>query len=216
MKLTTEQIQIIETALNEKCNFKDFDDVRIELVDHIATEIEQELETNAYSFEQAFVKVMTRWNPLILPKSWSWYDNVPYIVCQLWKKMDLKYNYSAIPITLLISIFLLYFRKEVSLAYITYSVSLIGLVVSFYLINLHRKNQYNTVLSVYASNQIYTLTGVLILNIITNIGLNIYDRDMESVPMLWVIIHITVILILRTILMRKNIKIENQLLKVSS
>src|SRR5690606_22477947 len=99
MKLTTEQIQIIETALNEKCNFKDFDDVRIELVDHIATEIEQELETNAYSFEQAFVKVMTRWNPLILPKSWSWYDNVPYIVCQLWKKLDLKLLYLAIPIS---------------------------------------------------------------------------------------------------------------------
>src|SRR5690606_4552690 len=102
MKLTTEQIQIIETALNENCNFKEFDEVRIVSVDHIATEIEQETETHAYSFEQAFVKVMTRWNPLILPKSWSWYDNVPYIVCQLWKKLDLKLLYSAIPITLLI------------------------------------------------------------------------------------------------------------------
>lgn len=103
MKLTTEQIQIIETALNDKCNFKDFDDVRIELVDHIATEIEQELETNTNSFEQAFVKVMTRWNPMILPRTWSRYENVPFMVSKLWKRLDWKFQFSTIPLAALFS-----------------------------------------------------------------------------------------------------------------
>lgn len=33
MKLSVRQIDFIETALIEQCNFKDFDDVRMELTD---------------------------------------------------------------------------------------------------------------------------------------------------------------------------------------
>lgn len=216
MKLSEQQIQIIETALIEKCEFHNFDDVRIELVDHIATEIEAEIETDNLTFESAFVKVMHRWNPIILPKSWSRYENVPYIVCELWKKLDWKYNYSSIPLTLLIGYVLLQFKQEKVAAFAMYGIAFIGVLVGIYLIKLQRSNQFNTVLSMYAGMNLYYIVFLLILGIGVNFGLNIYDGDYASTPVLWVIVHCTIILIFRTILMRKNITIENQLLKVSS
>src|SRR5574344_1829717 len=101
-QLTTEQLQFIENALIDKCNFKYFDDVRLEVVDHIASEIEEEIQNNNISFNQAFVTIMTKWNPLILPKTWSRYENIPYIVTKLWKSLDWKFQFSAIPITLVV------------------------------------------------------------------------------------------------------------------
>src|SRR5690554_551466 len=216
MKLSDQQIQIIDTALIEKCEFDNFDDVHIELVDLIATEIGVEIETDNLTFESAFVKVMHRWNPIILPNSWSRYENVPYIVCKLWKKLDWKYNYSSIPLTLLIGYVLLQFKQEKVAAFAMYSIAFIGVLVGIYLIKLQRSNQFNIVLSMYAGMNLYYIVFLLILGIGVNFGLNIYDGDYASTPALWVTVHCTIILIFRTILMRKNITIENQLLKVSS
>ncbi|UUV22177.1 hypothetical protein [Paenimyroides aestuarii] len=215
MKLSVEQIHFIETALIVKCNFKDFDDVRMELTDHIASEIEVEIENNRLLFDTAFVKVMTRWNPMILPKSWSRYENVPYMVCKLWKSLDWKYNFSAIPFTLILTVGIMFLqRKEVEVGFLIYFIEFIGVLSCLFLNFKARKNKFKTTLSIYATDRLFTYSLLLILFISIAIGLNVYDGDTKSQPLLWVIIHTTVILSLRSILMYKNVKIENQLLKV--
>lgn len=210
MKLTTEQIQIIETALNEKCNFKDFDDVRIELVDHIATEIEQELETNVYSFEQAFVKVMTRWNPLILPKSWSWYDNVPYIVCQLWKKLDLKLLYLAIPVSAVyVYFFTLLLERNFPVYSITVPIILTGLGCTLFLVYRKFSNKTKTTMGGYALYKIYGQTLAMLLFFVL-----FFINERFAKISLFPLIYISFVMIGKAWVMKKHIKIENQLLKV--
>jgi hypothetical protein len=61
MKLTTEQLQCIDQTLIKK-GIK-FDDIKIEVIDHIASEIECEIETNQKPFLEAFNQVFERWKP---------------------------------------------------------------------------------------------------------------------------------------------------------
>lgn len=214
-RLTQEQIEQIDYTLRKQYSFEKFDDVRMELVDHIATDVETEMNQNKILFDDALLKVLIKWKQEISWDRASKYDSVPRIVSTFWKKLDLKYNYSIIPISILISAVLMYFRKQEFIGYITYGMAFIGLSINIYLIRLYRQNKFNTVLSVYASNQIYILFGALIFGIATNIVLNVYDGDMKSMPAQWLIVHATITVVLRTLLMRKNIKIENQLLKVN-
>jgi hypothetical protein len=57
MKLTTEQIEIIDQTLIDKGVV--YDDIKLELLDHIITDIE--LETEGSNFDVAFSKVMLKW-----------------------------------------------------------------------------------------------------------------------------------------------------------
>jgi len=60
MKLTTEQIEFINQTLIKK-GIK-FDDLKIEVLDHIASQIESEMEVTQTTFPDAFTKVFERWN----------------------------------------------------------------------------------------------------------------------------------------------------------
>ena len=62
MKLTTEQIAIISDYI-DYCGIKEID-IKLELVDHIATQTEEAIVMNEVSFEQALRKVMANWYPL--------------------------------------------------------------------------------------------------------------------------------------------------------
>lgn len=215
MKLSAEQIDFIETALIEKCNFKDFDDVRMELTDHIATEIETEIENNKLLFDAAFVKVMTRWNPMILPKSWSRYENVPYIVCKLWKSLDWKFQFAAIPIAALISyLFFLLQERDFSVYLLLLPILLAGLISNIYL--LYRKIiiKIHSTLSSYALHKIFKLS----LGMLLFIGLNIlvFNGITENSiqPLSFPTIYISLIMMGKSWVMHKHLKIENQLLKV--
>ena len=95
-----------------------------------------------------------------------------------------------------------------------YIVGFVGLFLGGYLMKLFSKNKFNTVLSIYAEDQIKIYVGILVLALLVNMGLNYSDGDVISRPALFVIIHTTLVFVMRTITMRKNIKIENQLLKV--
>lgn len=61
MKLTTEQIECINQTLIKK-GIK-FDDIKIEVIDHIASEIECKMETNQQTFLEASHQVFDRWKP---------------------------------------------------------------------------------------------------------------------------------------------------------
>ena len=57
MKLTNEQIAIIDQTLMDKGVI--YDDIKLELLDHIVTDIE--LETEESNFDVAFSKAMFKW-----------------------------------------------------------------------------------------------------------------------------------------------------------
>ena len=62
MKLTKEQITIISDYI-DYCGIKEID-IKLELVDHIATQTEEAIVMDGVSFEQALRKVMANWYPL--------------------------------------------------------------------------------------------------------------------------------------------------------
>ena len=215
MKLSTEQIDFIETALIEKCNFKDLDDVRMELTDHIATEIEAEMGNSKLLFDDPFVKVMTRWNPMILPKSWSRYENVPYIVCKLWKSLDWKFQFAAIPVAVLMSyFFFLLQERDFSVYLLLLPILFCGIISNIYLLYRKFTNKINSTLSSYALHKIFKLS----LGMLLFIGLNIlvFNGVTENSiqPLSFPTIYISLIMIGKAWVMHQHLKIENQLLKV--
>lgn len=214
-RLTTQQIQLIEKALIKKCNFKNFDDVRLEIVDHIASEIEEVIQNNNISFDDAFVTIMTKWNPLILPKMWSRYEEIPYIVAKLWKSLDWKFQFSAIPITLVISLLAYYSKQNGVSGYIFLLPILItGVFANVYLLIRKNNNKVNSTLSTYALQKIYvqtlTLFGFLIIN-----GFFLSEGTTETIlPLFWPSTYISLLMFGKALVMHKHIIIENQLLKV--
>lgn len=62
MKLTKEQITIISDYI-DYCGIKEID-IKLELLDHIATQTEEAIVMDGVSFEQALRKVMANWYPL--------------------------------------------------------------------------------------------------------------------------------------------------------
>lgn len=73
MKLTTEQIAIIDQTL--VLNGVVYDDVKLELIDHIASEIEVLMEENILSFEENLKSVFNNWKTQLQPSSSFWIRN---------------------------------------------------------------------------------------------------------------------------------------------
>lgn len=69
MKLTTTQIEEINETLIQKGLI--YDDIKLEVIDHIASEIENELENNQSYFTEAFEDVFSKWqSELKLTSNW--------------------------------------------------------------------------------------------------------------------------------------------------
>ena len=213
-QLTTDQINHIDYVLRNNYSFEDFDDLRVELLDHIASDVETLMENNSISFEEALQKVLCEWNDEISCDKSSFYNSVPKIVGTLWKKLDWKYNICVLPLTFILVYGSLSFSKENWVTYAMYFVACVGLVLGAYLLNLLRKKQFNTVMSMYSNNKIMFYVGLFLFALLLNIEANYSDGDLRSRPALFVVIHTTLVFAVRIIIMRKHIKIENQLLKV--
>lgn len=67
-QLTTEQIQLIEKKLYTDYDFY-YDDAKHEVIDHIASEIEEKMKSN--SFETSFNDVFTNWHSNLQETEWS-------------------------------------------------------------------------------------------------------------------------------------------------
>lgn len=214
MKLSAEQIEYVDYVLSKHYSFENFNDLRIELLDHIASDVELEMQNNNMSFDNALPNVLHKWNNEITCDRDSYYNRVPIIVAKLWKKLDWKYNICILPLTAILVFGSMSFSKENWITYVMYFMACIALILGTYLLNLLRKNQFNTVLSMYSKNKIKLYVGIFLFALILNIGTNYSDGDLLSRPALFVVIHTTLVFAVRTIIMRKNIKIENQLLKV--
>lgn len=108
MKLTKQQIEIIDRTL--VLNGMVYDDVKLELIDHIATDIENQLEHQKSNFEAALKKSFENWSDqLHLAKSF-WVNTkkaVPRMLLDKWilesKKKLIKGSIIAIVLTVLIT-----------------------------------------------------------------------------------------------------------------
>ena len=159
-------------------------------------------------------EIFQRWNDEIAWNRNSKYKTVPKMVSNLWGKLDWKYNYSVMPITVIIFFVTLQFRREDWVTYGMYLVGFFGVVLGSYLLILSYKNQFNTVLSNYVKDKLKLYFGYLIVLLMVNLGVNYMDGDLLSRPSFVFIVQLSLVFFMRTIIMRKNIKIENQLLKV--
>lgn len=83
MKLTTEQICIINETL--VLNGLVYDDVKLELLDHIASEIEQKLDDKELQFEEALQIAFSNWKSQLHASTSFWISggkSVPKIIIQ--------------------------------------------------------------------------------------------------------------------------------------
>src|SRR5690554_3317816 len=122
MQLITDQINHIDYVLRNDYSFEYFDDLRVELLDHIASDVEALMETNSISFEEALPVVLYKWNDEISWDRNSKYNRVPKMVSKLWKKLDWKYNYCIIPLTAILCFGSIPYRKEEWMTYAMYVV----------------------------------------------------------------------------------------------
>jgi hypothetical protein len=65
MKLTNQQIAQIEETL--VLNGLKYEDIKLEITDHIASEIEEKIDNETSSFEVAFKEVFNKWKPELKP-----------------------------------------------------------------------------------------------------------------------------------------------------
>jgi hypothetical protein len=70
MKLTTQQIAKIDETL--VLNGLIYEDIKLEVTDHIASEIENAIKDNSISFEEAFNQAFENWNDQLQPSSSFW------------------------------------------------------------------------------------------------------------------------------------------------
>jgi len=214
MKLTKDQIEEVDYVLRKHYTFENFDDLRVELVDYIALDVELLMQNENLSFDEALSKILYKWKTEISWDRSSKHNSVPKMVSRLWRKLDWKYNSITIAIVVVLFAVGQFFRKEEWTTFLMYFIGLTGCFLGIYLIKIFKKNQFNTVLSMYAEDKLIVNLSIVLIGIVANILLNYFDGDFLSRPGFPAIVYATITLMIKTILMRKNIKIENQLLKV--
>lgn len=105
MKLTTQQIATIDETL--VLNGLIYEDIKLELTDHIASEIEATMNDNSISFDEAFKQAFENWKEQLRPSSsfWLGVKNVaPKIVIEKWELIHRKQNPTIIQFAFFITI----------------------------------------------------------------------------------------------------------------
>jgi hypothetical protein len=69
MKLTPQEIELIDDTL--VLNGLIYEDIKLEVIDHIASEIEEKLTLEQVSFEAAFKEIFENWKNELRPKTYS-------------------------------------------------------------------------------------------------------------------------------------------------
>ncbi len=112
MKLATEQIDKIDVILDELG--LDFLDIKLEIKDHIACQVEENMSSREISFDESLIDVLKCWkSKLILRDSWliSSKKSFPKIVIQKLFKRFLIYN-ATLLFFLILSFYFFFSNKE--------------------------------------------------------------------------------------------------------
>lgn len=131
MKLTAEQIAQIEETLI--INGLIYEDIKLEVTDHIASEIEEKIYNETSSFEVAFTEVFNKWKPELKP-SFSGligFTN-PRIMTVKCHKIVKRQLFAAIIISSLITLALIIFVRNLSYGLVLINIE--GALRSFVLV----------------------------------------------------------------------------------
>ena len=90
MKLTVNQIERIDKTLT--INGIIYDDLKLEIIDHIASEIEAELKEKDFDFETVFVKVFERWKKEFVPTTYGFWLGYFYSGPKIYMDRFLKFT----------------------------------------------------------------------------------------------------------------------------
>jgi len=107
MKLTTQQIATIDETL--VLNGLIYEDIKLEITDHIASEIEVAMNDNNISFKEAFKQVFENWKEQLRPSSSFWLGRkniAPKIVIEKWELIHRRQNPAIIQFAFFITIIL--------------------------------------------------------------------------------------------------------------
>jgi hypothetical protein len=110
MKLSAEQIIQIEKIL--VLNGVNYEDIKLELTDHIASEIEEKISIQGVSFEVAFHEVLENWREQLRPTTSFWVgliNSAPKIVLDKWVRITKQLQLKALLIAFLPTLFFTYF-----------------------------------------------------------------------------------------------------------
>lgn len=105
-QLATEQLKEIEAILIQKYELT-YADVREEVLDHIACEIETIMDEGNASFVEAFRLVLSKWHRDLKPSSFVGFKRVPSFIAKRLIRSDLRFQSLAI-LGLLLLFILLY------------------------------------------------------------------------------------------------------------
>ena len=150
MKLTKEQITLISEYL-EWCGIK-YIDIKFELIDHIATDIEELMSAEELSFDQALKSAMKKFYPLLYQEK-SFHVGLIYTFPKIViKKIEAKIKKAYLPVVISLAIFALFtfvikidFSVSESLNYVVNSISaIIGTCILLILISINYKSKPTT------------------------------------------------------------------------
>lgn len=173
MKLSAEQIQQIEEKLYVDYDFY-YDDTKHEVIDHIASEIEVEMETD--SFEASFDRVFENWHNRLREVEWSGMHLYGKIKMPLFYKDQLMPTFKndliiLIFISLLAPVLIYLFKDSMEIETINSIVFIYKLVVfasaillNQYVLKKYKEGNYTTVygqIAAFANKKNALLLGVL-------------------------------------------------------
>lgn len=148
MKLTAEQIDKIDVIL-DKLGL-DFLDFKLEIKDHIACQVEENMSSKEIAFDTSLIEVLKCWeSKLVLRESWliSKKKSFPKIVIQRLFKRFLIYNITLVLFMILSYYFFQNFRQSIndSVFFLKYSKilysSFFGVFLIFWLIMYFQKTK---------------------------------------------------------------------------
>jgi hypothetical protein len=148
MKLTVEQIDKIDIIL-DKLGL-DFLDIKLEVKDHIACQVEENMRSGEVTFDASLIEVLKCWeSKLVLRESWliSKKKSFPKIVIQRLFKRFLIYNVTLVLFMILSYYFFQNFRQSIndSVFFLKYSKilysSFFGVFLIFWLIMYFQKTK---------------------------------------------------------------------------
>lgn len=115
MKLSNQQIAKIEETL--VLNGLIYKDIKLELTDHIASEIEMTMNDNSISFDEAFKEAFENWKEQLRPSSSFWVGSknvVPRIVMDKWLLNTRKQQLKGLLIAFIIAVLLTFFSRNLN------------------------------------------------------------------------------------------------------
>jgi hypothetical protein len=131
MQLTTEQIATIEQTL--VLNGLNYEDIKLEVTDHIASEIEAKINNETSSFDSVLKEVLEKWKPELRPASYGlWlgrgYSGPKMVMDKMARYTKSRFWYitlGAIPLTLIATAFIHFFNTETFIYFFTKAIRIL-------------------------------------------------------------------------------------------